>query len=223
LKEEVNDLKSTIREEMDKLKDFLMKTNDEAIIFSKPSTITTNNNKQNVTYTDMVLNPTLNLSLNSSTMSTIDTSAISSALNNDVDIQFTPTFPALNSSSCAASTTVLNSSEESFNLLENLPNATTCPKSNADSPVFEQSHKKQSLPGKSDWVGEAYWKCAGCPAQFGFLLLQSIFSNEVLRSSNISGKRGLRKLDEQLVKMMKSHITNLFQVETDVEMKLVLD
>jgi len=48
--------------------------------------------------------------------------------------------------------------------------------------------------------------------------LNSVFYcyREVLRSSNISGKRGLRKLDEQLVKMMKSHKTNLFQVETDV-------
>jgi len=116
-------------------------------------------------------------------------------------------------------------------MVEYFLSATSC-----KSPVFEKQATNQpiSLPGKADWVGEAYWKCGGCSAQFGwkcggcsaqfgFLLLQNIFTDEVLRSSNISGKRGLKKLDEQMVKLMKSYVKNLFKIEGEMEMKLVID
>jgi len=86
--------------------------------------------------------------------------------------------------------------------------------------------EKKCLPGgKTDFdcsVSDAYWNCDGCPAKFGFLLLKSLFPHEVLLTSNVSGKRGLRKLDESVVALVKSSMMNLFNVNQE-ELKLIFE
>jgi len=73
-----------------------------------------------------------------------------------------------------------------------------------------------------DLVSKTYWMCGGCPAQFGFVILKSIFDSNTLRTSNLSGKKGLGKLDEQVIELVKCNIRNLFNINNEGDMKRII-
>jgi len=117
--------------------------------------------------------------------------------------------------------TITNQPSASVSNIEPSASNTELSASNIELPA-----NQNSLPGGKadihDTVSDAYWKCGGCPAQFGFLIIKTMFSPEVLRTSNISGKRGLKKLDENIVTLMNSNMRNLFKLKEE-DLKLIFE
>jgi len=74
----------------------------------------------------------------------------------------------------------------------------------------------------TDLVSKTYWSCGGCSVQFGFNLLKSLFDNNTLKKSNISGKKGLDKLNAEVIQLIKCHIRNLFHINNEEEMKKII-
>ena len=49
-----------------------------------------------------------------------------------------------------------------------------------------------------------------------------MFDNETLKHSNLSGKKGLGKLDERVIELIKCHIENLFDINNEGDMKRII-